>query len=95
MTPMADGTGPLGQGPAGRGMGPWGGGQRRGRGAGHGQDGRGAGRGRCFRSGRRQGQMQQETPASTDRFKREQSCLRKGESLCQWEIEQALGAMDQ
>ncbi|MDH7502256.1 MAG: hypothetical protein QHJ82_06015 [Verrucomicrobiota bacterium] len=42
-------------------MGPCGGGQRRGRGTGHGQDGHRGGRGRCFRSGRRQGQMQQET----------------------------------
>ena len=48
MTPMGDGTGPFGQGPqGGKGLGPCGGGQRRGWGGGRGQGGHqgGAGRG--------------------------------------------------
>jgi len=36
MTPFGDGSGPLGQGPVGRGLGPCGGGGRRGRGFGRG-----------------------------------------------------------
>jgi uncharacterized protein with ATP-grasp and redox domains len=65
MTPMGDGTGPLGQGPgAGKGMGPCGGGQRRGWGGGRGQGGQGRGRG--FGRGRGQGGMMQQnlTPPS-------------------------------
>jgi len=67
MTPMGDGTGPLGQGPGvGKGLGPCGGGQRRGWGGGRGQGGQGRGQGRGPRLGRGRGQggmMQQNPPA--------------------------------
>lgn len=60
MTPMGDGTGPLGQGPGkGKGLGPCGGGQRRGWGGGRGQGGgrgRRRGQGRGFGQGRGPGQ---------------------------------------
>jgi uncharacterized protein with ATP-grasp and redox domains len=67
MTPMGDGTGPLGQGPgSGKGMGPCGGGQRRGWGGGRGQGGRGRGqgRGRGLGRGRGQGEMIQQNPSA-------------------------------
>jgi len=67
MTPMGDGTGPLGQGPgSGKGMGPCGAGQRRGWGGGRGQGGRGRGqgRGRGFGHGRGQGGMIQQNPSA-------------------------------
>ncbi|HCL92605.1 MAG: DUF5320 family protein [Verrucomicrobia bacterium] len=54
MTPMGDGTGPFGQGPVGKRMGPCGGGRRCGRGQGSQGRGRGGGRGfgrRRWRSG--------------------------------------------
>jgi len=71
MTPMGDGTGPLSQGPLGKGMGPCGGGQRRGRGGGRGQGGhgrgQGLGRGRGFGRGRGQGGFAQSNlPAPND-----------------------------
>jgi hypothetical protein len=59
MSPMKDGTGPLGQGPMGRGRGPCGGGQRRGWSSGRGQGGQGRGQG--FGRGRGQGGMMQQT----------------------------------
>jgi uncharacterized protein with ATP-grasp and redox domains len=67
MTPMGDGTGPLGQGPrADKGMGPCGGDQRRGWGGGRGQggQGRGQGRGRGFGRGRSQGGAMQPNPTA-------------------------------
>ncbi len=69
MTPMGDGTGPLGQGPAsGKGMGPCGGSQRRGWGGGRGQGGpgRGQGRGRGFGRGRRRGGVMQPNPPASN-----------------------------
>lgn len=59
---MSDGTGPLGQGPVGKGLGPCGGGQRRGWGGGLGQGGQGRGRG-FGRGGGQAGMLSQPAPA--------------------------------
>ncbi len=56
MIPMSDGTGPLGQGPAGKGLGLCGGGQRRSGGGGRDRGGQGQGQGRGRGSGRGRGQ---------------------------------------
>ncbi len=61
MTPMGDGTGPLGQRPVGKGMGSRGGGQRRGWGGGRGQGGQGRGRG-FGRGGGQGGMLSQPAP---------------------------------
>ena len=82
MTPFGDGTGPLGQGPVGKGLGPCGGGQRRGRGRGD----RGYGKG--FGWGQRQGEQVQPPPPAPDTSKESKPSLQSELTALQQRVRQ-------